>query len=1096
MLDFQPARREDGTGAVVDPRTRPDTCTRRRRFGGVHHTSASRSRGTLSTAEEMMEKHLRTFVVSSISCMLLLAGMVAGVAELAAQSAAGAAKAAETRPVSFTTSEGTSLSFDISPDGRWIVFDLLGQLWRIPAEGGEAVRLTDAVADAAEDVDPTVSPDGRWIAFQGDRNGVEGLWQMPAGGGAPRLLPGTEASVRVRWKTYFRLGWSRDSRQLAFIREERLFLHRLDQDSTTHVVLQQPPPGSPVCIDWLPDGQLLALMRPRGETRGVLWLIEPETGRGREVRVSGLLPISTGFGLMSACPASSPDGSRVAFFVEDNHGAAQLQVQPIVGGEPARVTDQPDVLPSRVRWTADGKELLYVAGGRIWRVSPSGGERREIPFTATVAFDREETALPPVRFPDPGASLPARGHMGLALSPDGSRIALLALGRLWVWPVGVEPRAVTEVPITAAWPSWAPNGRELAWSAGVEGVEDVYVTDVVTGRTRQLTRVGGTAARPSWSPNGRHIAFFYRPGETGAAARASPSVQTSRLAVLPATADNVRDLSELHLLRDTPLPWTAPALAQERPAWSPGSDALLYHQPGCAKSSCIYGGPATDELRIVPLEGEPIRLDPLPDAATFVHWAADSSLIYVRGNQLWRAEFRERSFGEPVRLTEEPALYPSVAGDGSILYIGPDGYRIRRPNGRITSLGWPLSYRVPETSPILIRGATVIDGTGAARRGASDVLIEKGRIARIAPAGSIRAGRGTEVVSAEGRVLLPGLIDLHVHEFSTITSLALLYHGVTTVRDMGAPMAPLAALAEAIEAGRYAGPRVVLGGVRINPGAPFAFTGADIQGTRDRAESERALQLASALGASFVKMQFPARWAAGAELVRQAHALGLRIGGHCAHQLPLVAAGIAQVEHLMGCGPRSQGPPQADLIRLFRDADIAVVPTFTAIGAVIAWADTAALRAPDVAPFVPLSQRAAAPSPVDEIWYTLRRRLRAAVGSLHAAGVRIATGTDAAPLPGAIHLELEDLVAAGLTPLEAIAAATGGAARVLGAEGEIGSVAVGKRADLILLDGDPLEDIRNTRRIWKVIQRGRIVDREALVRWAREQTELHSPPTR
>lgn len=1030
----------------------------------------------------MMEKRLRALVVSALSCMLMLAAIVVGVAQ---QPAAGVAKAAETRAISFTVSEGTGLSFDVSPDGRWIVFDLLGQLWRIPSEGGEAVQLTDAVADAAEDMDPTVSPDGRWVAFQGDRKDVEGLWLLPAGGGPPRLLAGTEASVRARWKTYFRPGWSRDSRQLAFLRDGGLFLHHFDRDSTTQVVTPDPPSGTLACIDWLPDGRLLALTRPGGQTRAGLWLIAPGTGRGREVSIAGSTRISTGGGLISACPASSPDGRRVAYFVEDEDGQAQLQVQAIDGnGQATRVTDGPDVLPSRVRWTADGQELLYVAAGRIWRVSPSGGERREIPFTATVAFDREETALPPVRFPNPGASLPARGHMGLALSPDGSRIALLALGRLWEWQIGADPRAVTEVPITAAWPSWAPDGREVAWSGGVGDAEHIHVTDIATGRTRQLTSLAGAAARPSWSPDGRRIAFLYRPPGTSGA-------RPSRFAIVPARADHVRDTSEVLSLSDAPLAWRV-AMWQERLAWSPMSDALLYHQPGCPKFSCIYGGgPVTDELWSVPLEGDPISIDPLPDAATFLHWASDSSLTYVRGNQLWRAELHGRALGDPVRLVEEPALYPSVARDGTILYVGPDGYRVRRPDGRVTSLGWPLTYRVPEAPPILIRGARIIDGTSSAARSPSDVLLENGRIARIAVAGSIRPGPGVEVVSADGRFLLPGLIDLHVHEIMPPTSLALLYHGVTTVRNMGHPMAPLAAFAEAVEAGRFPGPRVVLGGVRINPGAPYAFTGADIQGTRDRQESERALLLARALGASFVKMQFPARWSAGAELVRQAHAFGLRIGGHCAHALPLVAAGIAQVEHLSACGPRSQAPPRPDLIQLYRVADVAVVPTFGVINGIIGRADTAWVRSPDVAPFLPPSFRAS--SPPADLWYTMRRRHRAAVGALHSAGVRIAAGTDAS-LPGVIHLELEDLVAAGLTPLEAIATATGVAAQVLGAENEIGTVAVGRHADLILLDGDPLEDIRNTSKIWKVIQGGRIVDRDALIQRARELNEVHSAP--
>ncbi len=1054
----------------------------------THHTSASQSGPTRGdTGMESIPPRLRCFAGSFRAWTLLLAALLGG-GPLAAQSHPVLAGATRSRTVSFTTTEGTGLSFDLSPDGRWVIFDLLGQLWRIPTEGGEAAPLTDAVADVAEDLDPIFSPDGRWIAFQGDRNGLEGLWLMPARGGTPRLLPGTEASVRARWKSLYRPAWSRDARQVVFLRENGLFVYRLDEDRTAPVALREAPAGVPVCLDWLPDGRLIALIRPRGGGAGLFWVFDPATGRGSAGPAADSR-VMLGF-LITPCPSISPDGSRIAYFVEEEEGAAQLAVQAIAGGEPVRVTNQPDLEASRVRWTPDGRELVYVAGGRIRRVALEGGEPREVPFSATVTFQRDEPVLPPVRFPGPGAEVPARGHMGLALSPDGNRIALLALGRLWVWPIGAEPRAVTDVPITAAWPTWSADGREVAWSAEVDGAENIRVTDAGTGRTRQLTALDGTAARPSWSPDGRHIAFVFRPA-AGLGADAGPAGPPARFAVVSAAADAVRDPADLLLL--APVLLDVPALVQERPAWSPRSDALLYYQPGCAKYSCIYGGQPRDELRIVPLDGDPVALAPLSDAATFVHWAPDSSLVYVQGSQLWRAPFRNWAVGEPVRLTEEPALYPSVARDGSVLYIAPDGYRIRRPDGRVTSLGWPLSYRVPTPPPLLIRGARIIDGTGAAPRGLSDVLVENGRIARIAEAGAIAPDAGVEVVAAQGRVLMPGLIDLHVHSPDPVVFLALLYHGVTTVRDMGSPMAPRAAQAEMISAGRLPGPRIVLGGARINPGAPSPFTGADIQGTRDRAEGQRALELVRALGASYVKMQFPARWAGGADLVRQAHALGLRIGGHCAHPLPLVAAGIAQTEHLTGCGPRSQAPPRADLIGLYREAGVTVVPTFALSSGRIASADTAVLHAPDVAPFIPASRQ---PLPAADVWYALRRNHRAAVGALHAGGVPIATGTDFVWIPGTLHLELEDLVASGLTPLEAIAAATGGSARVLGAEGEIGIVAVGAHADLLLLDGDPLADIHNTRRIWKVVQGGRLVDREALAQRAREQTQPSPAPPR
>jgi imidazolonepropionase-like amidohydrolase len=110
---------------------------------------------------------------------------------------------------------------------------------------------------------------------------------------------------------------------------------------------------------------------------------------------------------------------------------------------------------------------------------------------------------------------------------------------------------------------------------------------------------------------------------------------------------------------------------------------------------------------------------------------------------------------------------------------------------------------------------------------------------------------------------------------------------------------------------------------------------------------------------------------------------------------------------------------------------------------------------------------------------------RRTVARLHGGGVTVLAGTDAPGQQWAIHWELEELVSVGLSPLEALSAATGSAARALGAEDEIGAIEVGKLAGLVLLDADPIEDIRNTRRIWKVIQGGRVVDPEALLEWAR-----------
>ena len=320
----------------------------------------------------------------------------------------------------------------------------------------------------------------------------------------------------------------------------------------------------------------------------------------------------------------------------------------------------------------------------------------------------------------------------------------------------------------------------------------------------------------------------------------------------------------------------------------------------------------------------------------------------------------------------------------------------------------------------------------------------------------------------------------------------MLYYGVTAIRDQGSRIATLVAAAEAIEAGVIPGPRVSYGGFQFFTDWPYdSEEWRGIEPEADPSHVERSVALAAALGADHVKTRTFRRWDSNARIVEAAHRLGLRVTGHCAHQLPLIAAGMDAVEHLGFCTGRGGPFAYEDMLGLYRAANVSVIPTVTYGGmAYRVSRDQGVTTEEGLDPWKPITDGLdwmLAIGPED------RARLEASlandremVGRYHRAGIRLGTGTDVWQVPWAVHFELEELVRSGLSPLEAIHAATAASAAILGAEEELGTIEVGKWADFVILDADPLEDIRNTRRIHAVVKGGEVVDRAAIRELARD----------
>jgi imidazolonepropionase-like amidohydrolase len=430
----------------------------------------------------------------------------------------------------------------------------------------------------------------------------------------------------------------------------------------------------------------------------------------------------------------------------------------------------------------------------------------------------------------------------------------------------------------------------------------------------------------------------------------------------------------------------------------------------------------------------------------------------------------------------------------------------------------------PGDAELLIRGATIIDGTGAPPRLATSLLIRGDRIATIAPDAEYGVEPDTKTIDARGLTMIPGLIDCHVHIGHSPEEMAPLYprFGVTTVRDTGGNLEQLIALRERLASGALSGPRLFFCGPLFDT-PPVVWDGitAAVESPEDVAA---AMPAVAAAGAVSAKIYIGVRPPLVAAIIRIAREYGLPATGDlgATSATEAIAAGIAGLEHASSAyldlvpperqaaltlfheqGPAvwrrewnrglanadGDGPAARRLAALIAERNIAFDPTLVVLDSLGHLTEPRVVDAPETA-LVPDGLRSEWQARADgrrthwtaddfETSHQAFATMRAFTTTAHRAGARLLVGSDAPNpfvVPGvSLHRELELLVEAGLSSLEALRLATQGNANALGANDDLGTLTPGKRADLVLLEGDPLEDIRNTRRIRLVIQNGAVV---------------------
>ena len=945
--------------------------------------------------------------------------------------------------------EGTNFAVTVGTDGA-TVMDLQGALRKLPG-----TPLTDGLGD---DRLPRFSPDGRQLVFQSFRTGNFDIWQIPAAGGKPKALTTAPADDREPV-------WFPDGQRIAFTSDRygNLDIWQLDT-RTGELTALTADPADDFWPAVSPDGTHLAFVSDRGGQAGLYVQALDPAGTPLELVAGGKegRPVA---------PAWSPDGRTLAFIraVEQIGFPAIARYEVTLLDLPMRTTQVvsatgDDVFPFAPAWLPDGG-LAWTANGRIQRWQPDGTRGLQ-PFSVALSVTTPEYRQK--RFEPAERQQTALGIVEPVTAPDGG-VVFAALGDLWWRTAAGELRQLTDDSFVERDPAFSADGRSLAFISDRGGSMQVWLREIATGADRPLTRMPRGVRYPTFAPDGQSLAFQQ------AGPRGNQDFTLHRLELSNGTVTAIR----------------LPPLWPGRMGFSADGQRLLV---AVLTSRSARYREGRNELQAIDLEtGAATSVDLPPglttDTGPVLATAGRTAALLIDG-ELWLLPLGAdgTATGPPQRRVAGLADYPSFSADGhSLTYLATGGLRqIDVGGGRPRTLLVPLTWTpAAGTGSVLIRAGRLFDGTGPEYRRNVDILIKGHRIVAVGP--GLTAPAGARVIDARHATVLPGLIDNHAHHQAhdgEWVGRAWLAFGVTSVVEPGGLPYESRENYEAWASGRRPGPRLFYAGPQLDGQQRFFPFASHVTTDRRLAlELDRAKVLDYSLIKTYTRMPVTRE----ARTIRAAHRLGLPVSSHEIY--PAFALGGDRVEHLRGTSRLGWSAKQSDGLRMYNDvvqivgaSGATIVPTLVVGGGFL----DLLLRYPELDA---LPQYGAFYSEPD------RRALRAlaglasrkqtlldaglansrqAVRDLAAAGARVIAGTDAPIFPYGLSLlaELRALRDAGLPGDAVLRAATSDAAAAIGAGDQLGRIAPGMLADLLIVAGDPLADPLELTRLEMVLING------------------------
>ncbi|MBX3691589.1 amidohydrolase family protein [Dokdonella sp.] len=1016
------------------------------------------------------------------------------------------AHGAQAKTVRFSVDEGTWMDLDVSPDGKTIAFSLLGDLYVLPIAGGTAKRVTRG---AAWDVQPRFSPDGRELAFTSDRSGGNNLWRVK--------IDGSDA-VQVT-KEDFRLlnnpAWTPDGQYLVgrkhftgqrSLGAGELWMYHRSGGTGLQLTKQkndQQDLGEPAVS---PDGRHVyysedvspgPFFQYNKDPHGTIYAIkrlDRETGDIETV-------VATPGGAVR--PQPSPDGRSLAF-VKRVREKSVLHVQDLDSGEVRPLWDglSHDMQEAwavfgpyaNYAWTPDSKAIVIWAQGKLWRVDAASGTPAAIAFKAEV----EQSLAQPLHFEQTieRGSFQPKMIRDVATSPDGRTLVFHALGHLWLksLPNGVPKRLTSDAANFEYQPAFSADGRKLlytTWSDAAQGA--IVERELGSGQTRTLTTKPGFYYAPKYSRDGTRIVYAKT---AGTSLTGNLNSGEAGIYVMPASGGEARRVAK----------------SGADPQFSTDGRRVLFLTGGGLKkklqSIAIDGSEPRDvfDLKYVdfvsvspdgkwvaftelfnayvapmPQTGASIELSKdtkaIPvtaisrDVGSYLHWSNDSSTLHWMVGREYHSRDLKDSFAF---VPGAPKELPKPGTDKGI-DVGLSA-KVDTPTGMFAFTGARLVTMGDAESrqEVIEDGVLVVDGD---------------TIKAIGKSGSVAIPANATVIDVTGKTIVPGYIDVHAHvnhfnggvvpqqNWAYYTNLAF---GITTTHDPSATTETVFSQAELVRSGAMVGPRI------FSTGTILYGADGDFKAVVNSIDDARAhLRRMKAHGAFSVKSYNQPRRDQHQQINQAARELGMLVveegGSTFNHNMPMVLDGVTSVEHNIPVAPL-----YADVINLWKETKVFNTPTLVVSYGGLSgeywwyardnvWEDKKLNR---FFPRETLDARSVRRETAPD-WDYHHIEVAKAAKKLRDAGVKITVGGHGQLQGLSANWEIWSLTQGGFSNWEALRAATIDGADLIGLSRQLGSLEVGKRADFVVLNTNPLENIRATIDTRYVAVNGRVFDVEA-----------------